>query len=930
MLDLKLREEFLGISMPKTAIELRRTDNTGAAQQDPQEILRITYPTADVQTALRNLSTDRSKYPIVLLGERGRGKSHIMAVMHHAIAHPQAVQQWAQGWSEGKGVTALEGLEIVQGYVPISEPVHNHEYDLLWDLLFDRHPKGELYRGKFQQMGKPYPPRSLLEEMFSDQPTALILDEFQKWFDGLHDEQGSEGVKRRTWAENFIQNLSELAVDRPEILILVVSVLNNNTEAFRQIHRNSPVLIDFSGTTAKQDRQRLVLHRLFENRGTIAADDIKHVCQAYADERFRLRFPHQSDSERASRNDEVYNCWPFAPELLDLLENHILMAAAAQETRDLIKILAQVAKSRADHVPVITPADFLVDDDACGVQSLLTSIADSIEQESLREVAQRNLETMQAAGVNAPHARELVSALWMRTMSPGRQAGGTRQELHLDITRSAPIDDNAFYAELMEIIENSINIHGEEVADGRLRFGLEENPRSKVRAIAKNDRIWANLSQTPVPGQTSYPGQDHEHIRQSLYHIFRPESTEAKSQVIVLGPNWRTNPWSEVEEKDHPDKWSQQPVLVVIPDPVEIDPTGEAKGLGKWLARHVKHRRNTVRFLITSSEGDGLFDDTDLRFLARCSYLCTTAWKDDTKYWSIRKEFDGPLREDFRKRFERFAILRTWNFQNPKECRFEIERHGVTGGEIPNEVEDKILKELFDPEQFASLILQRANDNYLVGDILDELSEPPPPGSGDAIPYLGTIDIYEQILRIAASGHLMLNVNGSWHGRLPDHEDDAQALRYMKSKAWKSGQEMRQVQLGLPGAVGGGTVPGSTPAPPSPPSPGPSPTTGGQPPLPTSPTGGGNGEGTGIAESPGGLPGLPSLPKVQRCSEPTNGLNLIGQFDQWGIDSTQQLQTARIDFRDLSVQQLKQILQRLPSSFKVSMEITYRDGDNEA
>ena len=83
MLSLKLRDEFLGQQMPGTAIELRRSDNKGAAQRGPDYILGITYPTADVQTALRQVSVSRAKRPIVLMGDRGRGKSHIMAVEGH-------------------------------------------------------------------------------------------------------------------------------------------------------------------------------------------------------------------------------------------------------------------------------------------------------------------------------------------------------------------------------------------------------------------------------------------------------------------------------------------------------------------------------------------------------------------------------------------------------------------------------------------------------------------------------------------------------------------------------------------------------------------------------------------------------------------------------------------------------------------------------
>ena len=219
MLNLNLRDEFLGSQMPGTAIALRRKDNTGAAQRDPDFILSITYPTADVQTALRAVSTNRPKRPIVLMGERGRGKSHIMAVMHHAVESSGRVQKWANDWGGPLASQSLSELALGGGFVAISEPVHNHEYPLLWDLIFERHPKGDFFKGKFKQMARPYPPRSLLEEMFEAQPVALILDEFQKWHDGLSDQPGPEGIKYRTLAENFIQNLSELSKDRPDILI---------------------------------------------------------------------------------------------------------------------------------------------------------------------------------------------------------------------------------------------------------------------------------------------------------------------------------------------------------------------------------------------------------------------------------------------------------------------------------------------------------------------------------------------------------------------------------------------------------------------------------------------------------------------------------------------------------------------------------------
>jgi len=214
MLNLKLRDEFLGAQMPDTAIELRRSDNKGAAQRDAEYILGITYPTADVQTALRQISTARGKRPIVLMGDRGRGKSHIMAVLHHAIESPEKVEQWARDWDDGLDLPALKELALERGFFPISEAVHNNEYPLLWNLLFDRHPKGEYYRGQFESLKQHIPPRSLLEKMFEEQPTVLVLDEFQKWFDGLPTKDRETGGNPQEAASNFIQVLSPEQLDR--------------------------------------------------------------------------------------------------------------------------------------------------------------------------------------------------------------------------------------------------------------------------------------------------------------------------------------------------------------------------------------------------------------------------------------------------------------------------------------------------------------------------------------------------------------------------------------------------------------------------------------------------------------------------------------------------------------------------------------------
>jgi len=924
MIGLKLRDEFLGTHMPGTAIALRTSDNQGAAQKSANEILSITYPTADVQTALKAINTKRSGCPIILMGDRGRGKSHIMAVMHHAVASPDVVENWLKDWGTNTGNSEFNNFEVVKNYFPISEPVHNHEYFLLWDLLFDRHPKGQYYRGQFESMDNPFPPRTLMEKMFEENPTCLILDEFQTWYTGLPEQDPKTGLLLKKYAFNFVQILSEISKDRPGILIFVISVLNNENDAFQQVHRQSPIIIDFRGPSAKQDRQKLLLHRLFENRRNIPDSEIADIAGIYANERFRLLHPNRSDAEKDKVQLETYSCWPYSPELLDLLEDHILLSSAAQETRDMIRILAQVYKSRGDCVPLITPADFFVDGETEDVQTLVDSISVQSGQEKLRQIAQRNLASVHDSGVDVPNARELISSIWMRSLSPGKMAGGTPATLHLDITRNKAIDDNAFQVELALLIENSVNIHGDEVQGGPLWFGMAENPRSKVRACAKNNKLW-NVGAVPTAGQTVYPGKDIIHIRQTLRHIFVPETTQPASRVIILGANWKTDPWSEVDDKDKPMQWDR-PVLLVIPDQIGSDKTFLNLCLGDWLVKHVQKRRNTIRFLLPSIDEQGIYSDEELIYSGRCSFLCSPeGWGSDNTYKSLRADFDRPMRNTLKSRFNRVAILRKWDFQQPQNCIFDIEKITEQGGEIPSAVEAKILSDLFDRNDFKSFVKNRAKDSDFLGSLMDDLSEPPPPNTGDAIPFLGETKIYEFILNIAAEGDIFLNVGGTWIGRRSEDTNDEDALRYIRSKAFRTGQEMRQIQLGLPGAVGGGTVTGpNTPINVGNPLPGVVPpiTTPGavyQPPIPGSHTITDNGQ-TGITQ-----PVTPLNVKSKRSDEANTGINLSGYFEKWMISPDQPIESARIEFTGLTSNQIKQILQRIPSTFKASLDITYKE-----
>jgi len=195
MLDLKLREEFKGRRLQGTAIELTNQNKTGATQIPAADFLRITYPSHDVLKTIEATGPTQGR-PVTLKGERGQGKSHLMAMLYHAFSDNAATRQWLEHWSELLGNPKLKELQLRGGMHVIGESLHRQRYKYLWDLLFDNHPHGNYCRGKWEAQGDKktdIPSDEILLELFKHTPTALILDEFQTWYDGLtnpHDQEG--------------------------------------------------------------------------------------------------------------------------------------------------------------------------------------------------------------------------------------------------------------------------------------------------------------------------------------------------------------------------------------------------------------------------------------------------------------------------------------------------------------------------------------------------------------------------------------------------------------------------------------------------------------------------------------------------------------------------------------------------------------------
>src|ERR1700730_11910017 len=133
-----LRAEFRSAALKGTAIELATRNKTGATQIPAAEFLNITYPSHDLIKALQAIGPHQDR-PVVLIGERGIGKSHLMAALHHACTDPAATRNWLSYWAKTLGRPELAQIALRSGTQVVSEKLTSNAYKFLWDLLLDNH-----------------------------------------------------------------------------------------------------------------------------------------------------------------------------------------------------------------------------------------------------------------------------------------------------------------------------------------------------------------------------------------------------------------------------------------------------------------------------------------------------------------------------------------------------------------------------------------------------------------------------------------------------------------------------------------------------------------------------------------------------------------------------------------------------------------------
>jgi hypothetical protein len=588
------------------------------------------------------------------------------------------------------------------------------------------------------------------------------------------------------------------------------------------------------------------------------------------------------------------------------------MATEAQETRDLIKLLVETFKVAGDASPVLTAADFRIDNDKSAVGSLIDSIANQVHRD-LRERALRNLqnvnETVENPARDVPHAAEVISALWLRSLTVDRLTGAHPSDLLIDITRTKPVDENAFRVELSRIREGSFNLH--EISD-RLVFKNEENSETKLLANARNNKLFAD-------------GKDVDFLAKLLHSVLAGADT-SPFRILVLRRNWENDPWAELPPESHPQAWDNRIPLVVLPE----FPDNKSATLGRWVTKHLASRRNTVRFLMPPEGTPNLFVDSDIIIDARAAKLAME-WKIiDKEFGPLQTKFEREVTAKIKGRFSVFAILDIWDYATPANCQFAFDKHDKQGAHIPLTVHAKIKEAHFIPEEFEALVNAFARQNASLADLLKELQEPLS-GGQHSIPWLGESEIKDHLEHLVARGVIALNLRGLTWIQANAGENDVDALSRLRGKLSNvTGTHLASTTLHLPSATpsaGGVTLavhdgPDTTAPVPSGLSPGElfGSNTSFPPPAGTSSSG------APASSDGGGITSAVPTPFAPVLTSMANSpLNLLGTVEQWGITGQTKIRTLRLCTEGLTGAQLQALLRKLPEG-KYVLELQKEEG----
>jgi hypothetical protein len=432
-------------------VKLYNIDNPTKPEASADRILSITYPSHPLAQALKaiaeRLSAKRTQGTFIFAGGYGTGKSHCLLTLYHVFAAPNVAKAWQNRWS-----IKVQLPQVVPVVLQLMEGEEGNP-EFLWEPVFKR-------LGKTSVLGqiRDYPTITQFKEAIGKEPTVIILDELESWYEAIAD------PVRKTRNLNFLQVLSEVSSDSDCKLIVLTSLYGRNEEILGRLGREQVFIQDLG---ASEDKAEVIRFRLFQSIDKAKAKRVVEAyAKRYADLKGSLGTVVEPIDEYRSRMLKYY---PLHPELLEVLFQSFSASRNYQNTRGILYLLSSVLRDSYAERDILLSSDVNPENEE--VQDDLFKLEPRLVERCLEDIRRTKDEKL---------AKGILATILLRSFVAG-QPGANEGQIVLG--NLAPGRDiNEIHRVLAKLERSAWFLHR---SNGRYLIKAEENLPVSINARAE-------------------------------------------------------------------------------------------------------------------------------------------------------------------------------------------------------------------------------------------------------------------------------------------------------------------------------------------------------------------------------------------------------------------------------------------------------------
>lgn len=438
-------------------------DSRESPEQNAERILNITYPTETLTTIIKRTaekfdsSTSVSEGAHIIGGEFGSGKSHIELVLYHLLSSPDLGERWLAendidaSLPASAQTAALQMLNL------------DSDYDKLHVAV------GDYLDIDGWQTGDP-PGVHEIRDALDDQPTAVFIDEFERWF-------GMSG--RAEYHDDnlgFLQNLLEAAGRDDTPLAVYVSLLFEEADVEAILPRTNPFRHDLS--RRRDEKIRFLLHRLVGD--VTDPDGVASLAQEYTDVYRNNGQIQLTDYQEMEGRIEDY--YPFHPVALDTLMDKFSEQQGHQDARGLLHLLTEIFADNYHGVDLILTGDV----DVFEYTGWFRFIDGELVSKYLNDyhrLGEATSDDRNGERVFEPHVEELLNIVLLHSLARGGEEGANKRQMLMGTMRKGK---NAH--EIVQTFTEDVFGHAWHVfrINGEYAFDTDENPAARIEKKAED------------------------------------------------------------------------------------------------------------------------------------------------------------------------------------------------------------------------------------------------------------------------------------------------------------------------------------------------------------------------------------------------------------------------------------------------------------